>query len=232
MHFRAFREFEDGEMIDGVGYDIIVHRRSIGDLVLPSGRLIACDPLMALDTEPFDLELSPGTYPVHLIIPEMRDERVAAYAVINVRSTEVHRWEVAPLPPRPDTGLLDRPDEHGYSVDSAVGAFLDAESASALLNYHQLVMPEDNDYERHLWGRIHRRRQKGAGWASIDLRSDLQLPFGDGRNLLAFDTGFGDGYYTTYAGFDADDELTSIVTDFEVLDFRFPSFPMGTRSAQ
>ena len=230
MHFRAFRDFEDGEMIDGMGYDIVVHRRSIGELVLPSGRLIACDPLLALDSDPFDLQLQPGSYPVHLIIPEMRDEKVVAYAVLKARSTSVRRWEIAPLTPRPETSLVDPHEENGYSVDSGLGCFLDKETASSLLNYHQLVMPEENDFERHLWGRIHRRRHKGAGWASIDLRSDLQMPFGDGRNLLVFDTGFGDGHYNTYLGFDADDELTSIVTDFEVLDLRFPSFPIGPRS--
>lgn len=230
MHFRAYREFEDGEIIDGVGYDIIVHRRSIGELVLPSGQLVTCDPLMALDSEPFDINLGPGRYPVHLIIPEMRDERQIAYAVITVTHTAVRRWQVAPLPPQQETGLLQLQEENGYSVDNGIGAFLDKDTASALLNYHQLMMPEDNDFERHLWGRIHRRRTRGAGWAIIDLRRDLQLPFGDGRNLVAFDAGVGNGYYTTYLGFDGDDNIASIVTDFEVLDLRFPSFPIGSRS--
>lgn len=227
MSFQAYREFEDGEIIDGIGYDIIVHRRAIGELVLPSGKLIACDPLMALDTEPYDIELSAGSYPVHLIIPEMRDEKLVAYAVITVNGGDVQRWEVAPLPPRPEASVLERhQDEDGYPVDSTLGAFLDRETASALINYHQLVMPEDNDFERHLWGRINRRRHHGVGWATIDLRRDLKLPFGDGRNLVAFDTGFGNGYYTTYLGRNADDEIARIVTDFEVLDLRFPSFPM------
>lgn len=230
MNFRAFREFEDGEIIDGVGYDIIVHRRSIGDLVLPSGRLIACDPLMTLDSEPFDLELAPGSYPAHLIIPEMRDEKLIAYAVLTIRPTDVHRWEIAPLPAGDDNGIFDAGDgDDGYPVQSSLGAFLDRDTASALLSYHQLVMPEDNDFERHLWGRIHRRRRRNVGWATLDLHRDFQLPFRDGRNVLAYDAGFGEGYYTTYVGYDADDEISSIVTDFEVLDLRFPSFPIGPR---
>lgn len=231
MRFRAYREFEDGEIIEGVGYDIIVHRRSIGDLVLPSGRLIACDPVQALDSEPFDFELGPGRYPVHLIIPEMRDEKLIAYAVISARHTDVHRWEVAPMPDRDDASRFGSSgDSDGFHVDSSLAAFLDRDTASALLNYHQLMMPEDNDFERHLWGRIHRRRHRGVGWAVIDLHRDLKLPFGDGRNLLTFDAGFGDGYYTTYLGYDADDQISSIVTDFEVLDLRFPSFPIGSRA--
>lgn len=229
MHFRAFREFDDGEIIGGVGYDIVVHRRSVGELVLPTGKLIACDPLLTLDSEPFEIDLDPGSYPVSLIIPEMRDERLVAYAIIAIRATDVCRWEIATLPPHDDQAFADPLEDNGYSVDSNVGAFLDRESARALINYHQLVMPEDNDFERHLWGRIKRRRQQGAGWASIDLRADLQMPFGDGRNLVVFDAGYGDGHYSTYIGYDADDEVAQIVTDFEVLDFRFPSFAMRPR---
>ncbi len=226
MNFRAFREFQDGEIIGGMGYDIVVHRRTIGELVLPSGQLVACDPLLALDTEPYDIELEPGSYPTHLVIPEMRDEKMVAYAVITVDASDVQRWEVAPLPPPPLASPLGHRDEDGFAVDSGLGAFLDRDTASAIINYHQLMMPEDNDFERHLWGRINRRRRRGVGWATIDLRRDLKLPFGDGRNLLAFDTGFGNGYYTTYLGRNSDDEIARIVTDFEVLDFRFPSFPM------
>ena len=227
MRFRAFREFEDGEMIDGLGYDIVVHRRSLGDLILPSGQLIACDPLLALDSEPFLVDLKPGAYPVHLLIAKLRDEKLVAYSVVSLRSTPVRRWELARLPEREDASLLDRDEESGFHVDSSLGAYLDKETADALVNYHQLVMPEDNDFERHIWGRIHRRRARGVGWAALDLRSDLQLPYGDGRNMLIFDAGFGNGYYSSYVGYDADEEISSIVTDFEVLDLRFPSFPLS-----
>lgn len=227
MRFRAFRDFDDGEMIDGLGYDIVIHRRSLGDLVLPSGQLIACDPLLALDSEPFRLELTPGTFPVHILIAELRDEKSIAYGVVRFKNKRVRRWELALLPDREDSSLFDGDEESGFHVESSLAAYLDKKTADALVNYHQLVMPEDNDFERHIWGRIHRRRAKGAGWATLDLRADLQLPYGDGRNMMVFDAGFGNGYYKSYIGYDADEEVASIVTDFEVLDLRFPSFVIG-----
>ncbi len=228
MRFRSFRDFEDGEIIGGLGFDIILHRRAIGELVLPSGRLLACDPIAALDTEPFSVQLEPGVYPTHLIIAELRDEKRCAYAVVDLLSSDVYRWELATLPAPPDQTIFDKRDEVGYTVDSSLGAFVDGETAADLLNYHQLVMPEDNDFERHIWGRVNKRRRQGVGWASLDLCRDLKLPCTDDRNLLTFDAGFGNGYYETYIGYDSDDEITSVVTDFEVLDLRFPSFPIGT----
>lgn len=229
MRFRSFRDFEDGELIDGLGFDIVIHRRSIGELVLPSGRLLACDPISSLDGDPFEAQLEPGTYQAHLIIAELRDEKSVAYAVIDLQpSSTVRRWELAELPSSTETSIFNGDDEMGFAVDSTLAAFLDAETQAELLNYHQIVMPEDNDYERHIWGRINKRRRTGAGWTTLDLRRDLAIPVADGRNMLLFDAGFGEGYFSTYLGYDQENQLVKIVTDFEVLDLRFPSFAFPT----
>lgn len=229
MRFQAFRDFEDGEMISALGFDIILHRRSLGELSLPSGQLIACDPIHSLDADPFAIQLPPGAYPVHLLIAELRDEKRIAYAVVDLLPTDASRWERADLPALSQDTIFERHDEVGYSSESSLGAFLDAETAAELLNYHQVVMPEENDFERHLWGRIKRQRRKGVGWAALNLRKDLKIPTAEDRNLIAFDAGFGDGYYDTYIGKDRDGKITSIVTDFDVLQLRFPSFPISRR---
>ena len=231
MRFQAFRDFEDGEMISALGFDIVLHRRSLGGLVLPSGRLVAADPIHSLDADPFAIELEPGTYPVHLIIAELRDERRIAYAVVDLLPTDASRWERADLPTLSTDTIFERQDEVGYSSESTLGAFLDAETASDLLNYNQIVMPEENDYERQIWGRIKRQRRKGAGWATLDVRKDLQIHTPDERNIIVFDAGYGDGYYDTYIGQDQDGKITSIVTDFEVLELRFPSFPLRSHGS-
>lgn len=236
MRFHAFRDFEDGTIIDGLGFDIVVHRRSVGTINLPSGQLIACDPLHALDTEPFALNLDPGQYPVHLLVAELRDERRNAYAVVRVGEGPVRRWEPAEMslpaansdqPDAPRPSLLDTLDEDpGYPVDSSLGAFMDATTAGALIDYHQIVMPEDNDFERLLLARLRKRRRAGAGYGTLDLRRDLKLPMPEGLNLIAFDAGFGPGHYPTYVGLSDEGQIVSVVTDFQVLDLRFPSFPL------
>lgn len=229
MRFQAFRDFEDGEMISALGFDIVLHRRSLGELSLPSGELIACDPIHSLDTEPFSVKLEPAKYPVYLIIAELRDEKRVAYAVVDLRSTTVSRWERANLSAPAEATIFERRDEVGFASESSLGAFVDAETAAELLNYHQVMMPEENDFERHLWGRVKRQRRTGVGWAGLNLHKDLKIPTGDDRNLIAFDAGYGDGYYDTYIGRDGDGKITSIVTDFEVLELRFPSFPHAAR---
>ncbi len=226
MRFQSFRDFQDGEFLGALGFDIVIHRRFLSELHLPTGQLVACDPLFSLDTEPFSVSLPKGSHPTHLVIAELRDELRVAYAVVDVGQEEARRWEVAELPPIPGGDPLAPVDEVGYAVDSTLGAFLDAQTASDLMDYQQIVLPEDDDYERHLWGQIRRRRRHGVGFASLELRKDLKIPVPDDRNLLAFDAGFGPGYYPTYLGYDEEGALTRVVTDFDVLDLRFPSFPL------
>lgn len=225
MFFNYFRDFEDGAAISALGYDIIVRRRSIGSLLLTSGKLVACDPLTSLDTEAFTQRFEPGSYPVYVFVAELRDEERAAYAMIRIAPGEAVRWEVGNVQEPSDErrSLLDSPEE-GYSVDSSIGSFMDADTALALIDYKQIVMPEENELERQVRAQVRKRRKRGPGWASIELGSDLKLPYHDQRNLIVFDTGYGPGVYPTYIGRDADDQIVSVVTDFHVLDFRFPSF--------
>jgi hypothetical protein len=42
------------------------------------------------------------------------------------------------------------------------------------------------------------------------------MKFGEG-NLIAFSSGYGDGAYATYAGYNANGELCAVVTDFGVV---------------
>lgn len=225
MFFNYFRDFEDGAIISALGYDIIIRRRSIGTLLLTSGKLVACDPLTSLDSEAFFQRFEPGSYPVHMLIAELRDEERAAYTMIKIADGEAVRWEIANVR-GPETGirsLLDQ-DEEGYSVDSSIGCFMDADTALALIDYKQIMMPEDDELEKIVRAQVRKRRKRGPGYAAIELGRDLNLSFHSEQNLVAFDTGYGPGVYPTYIGRDADNQIVSVVTDFHVLDFRFPSF--------
>ncbi len=226
MFFNYFRDFEDGATISALGYDIIIRRRSIGTLLLTSGKLVACDPLTSLDSESFFQRFAPGNYPVHMFIAELRDEERAAYAMIKITDGEAVRWEIANVhePEEGVRGLLGKDEEEGYSVDSSIGCFMDADTALTLIDYKQIVMPEEDELEKVVRAQVRKRRKRGPGYAAIELGRDLNLAYNGSQNLVAFDTGYGPGVYPTYIGRDADNQIVSVVTDFLVLDFRFPSF--------
>ena len=101
-----------------------------GTLVLPTGKLVAYDPMLIATADgslPFETMLEPGSYPVVLSI---RDGLVAAASVI-VEEATPERWELAL--PRGMKSLVPQKyrvpgEKPGYTfpVDSATSCFVDA----------------------------------------------------------------------------------------------------------
>lgn len=220
----TFRRFDDGDTVAALGFDIVMRRRNAGMLELPSGELVACDPLTFLETEPFDIHIEPGSYPVLLFIAELRDESRLAYAMLEVSREKTVRWQRAYVLDEETHSLLDPPDG-GYPVDSSVGCFMDAHTAGVLMNYTHTVM-EDDEFPRAIHGEMKRHQRQGFSWANLDLRQSLGIHSLEPLNLVSFETGFGAGLYESWVGLDKEGRVTRVVSDFQVLDLHFRSFPM------
>lgn len=230
MRFQRFRDFEDGETVTGLGYDIVIRRRNLGELQMPTGDLVACDPFNGLETEPFDTSFAPGGYSVILFAAELRDEVVIAYAMLVVDSDDPVQWEVATIG-EPSSSRFDVGSGDGYPVDSSLGSFMDAATAKALMDYSHAVLPDDDDYRRTVRRRVRRRLERGYGWANVNLKHDADVPVPESReemNVVVFDAGYGPGLYSTHLGFNEDGDLARVVTDFDVLDFEFQKFPLSS----
>ncbi len=220
MIYSIYRDLADGEFVSALGYDIAIHTRSPGMLNLPTGKLVACDPIVHPTSEAFDVTLPKGDYPVHVVIAELRDEARIAYATIHVKPDAARSWKVATVPGE-DTSLLST-DEHGYTVVSSLGCFMDAQTADRFVDYLEVHYDDEKtDLEKSLDAQERRATNKGVSFAS------MTHEWLEPGNILSFSTGFGEGFYQTYVGKDHDGEISRIVTDFRVLDFRFPSFGWG-----
>lgn len=222
-----FRRFDDGDTVAALGYDIVIRRRNAGMLELPSGELVACDPLTFLETEPFETQIEPGRYPVLLFVAELRDESRLAYAMLEVSRERTVRWQRASVQDEDTTQhTLLRQIDSGYPVDSSVGCFMDAHTAGVLMNYTHTVMDEDDEFPGAVHGEMSRQSRQGIGWANLDLRQSLGVHSGQTLNIITFETGFGPGLYETWIGLDEKGRVTRVVSDFEVLDLHFRTFPI------
>jgi hypothetical protein len=103
-----------------------------------------------------------------------------------------------------DTSTLKQGQFFGYPEDSGTGCFVDAGAAREL----DRKMSAEEGYYEQLTGDMHCTYVHTWSW--------LNTAFGEG-NLVAFSSGDGDGYYATYAGFEADREISVIVTDFSIV---------------
>ena len=178
-----------------------ISTRQLAVLKVPTGRILVADPL----TTSFERPGAPlagtaptGEFPVEVALAHFDggDTRVAC---ARLRFGEVSRpavrWQVAHFegqePPGSDKVV-------GYGVDTAMGCFFDAAAQARVdeaTRQTWLDAAEANEVDTWTW------HAAALGTA----------------NVAMFSTGWGDGFYLSYWGFDAADGLVELVTDFEVL---------------
>ena len=178
---------------------------TIGKIKVVSGHLIACDPLHIDEYGiPFTQVFPTGEFPVQLSIARSNDEGLIAFARIKFNEEPVQKWQFALLKgqePLPVGGA----DIHGFGVDGSVGIFVDKE-AIKFLDIEALT-----NMDTELYKEMDKHYHKTWRYAIYN--------FGQ-HNLASFTTGFGDGRYATYIGFDANGKPCRLLADFGLFDWR------------
>ncbi|PJJ60536.1 DUF4241 domain-containing protein [Hymenobacter chitinivorans] len=179
----------------------------LGNLPVPSGRIIATDPV-AMRTTAFTTEFPHGRFPVELAVARFRGAERVAFARIVFSAKPVARWELALIPGQTPL-LLHDSTYYGYSVDAGTALFIDADFMTGLGNqlnnqstYEQLFI---KSFEPSSPGKFY---PTGFLYAA---QSDT---------LAAFTTGWGDGSYATYVGFDYQNHPCRLLTDFQVISWK------------
>jgi hypothetical protein len=203
-----YAAFAKGGVASSSGTPTTLSTVSAGDLVLPTGRVVATD-IFFVDTEPFARSLPAGRHPVSLLW-STQDPALGgdvAAAMIRVAPGDPVSWELA-LVAGQDPATL-KPDEFfGYGVDSGTGCFASAEALAVL------TAENFDSYAE--------RVQKGMSPSDGVFNStvDLTVDEATGANVIGFRSGYGDGAYPSWFGLDADGEPLVLLTDFGILDAR------------
>jgi hypothetical protein len=179
-----------------------------GRLVMPTGQLVAADPLVFLNDRAFPVGVAPGTYPV--VLARQKDGGDIALALLQVRDTRPVRWEIAVLPG-------EKPGAHFYPVDSGTGAYVDRAVAQTIL------ARQEAELDRQVRGGKQGERKdlldllNESGYAAGP-SGNVCIDSDTGGNLIAFRSGAGDGSYGVYIGYDASGTVSAFVTDFGTID--------------
>jgi hypothetical protein len=176
----------------------------IGELDLPTGEIIACDPLTTgTDWPTLSRKVKPGRYPVSLLEAQ---GRVAA-AILRFRSGTPVRWELATLPGQ-DTSTLEGDQVFGYPVDTGLGSFMDKKAMVLMSEQQDKLETEQNYYDDVL----------AVEFESNQDRLMHHPVAGNPLNIAMFSSGWGDGIYPSFWGLNAAGEPLLLMTDFEVLE--------------
>lgn len=196
--WQAFKE--DIQFEDPLLGTITLRQRKLGDLVLSTGQVVSCDPLVYPETRPFNVTLPPGRYSV--LVSEAwfasNHDRRIAYALLQIGAQEPTRWELATLAGQ-DINSLEEGQFFCYPVDAGTACFMDVDAAAGL----QRRLDADHDYADSLI-------QTLCSHAEVNVTLN---PY-TGANAIIFPSGWGDGFYASYWGYDAEGNRVCLVTDF------------------
>ncbi|TYP73269.1 DUF4241 domain-containing protein [Paenibacillus methanolicus] len=182
------------------------------DLYIPTGTIVATDPVVSMERSGFKRQTPIGTFPVYLYFDHQYD-RVAC-AELRFSEEEVHTWEMALLPEQEMKELQDG-EAYGYLVDSGYGCFMDADSAKSMIQHEQLLEKQlGHDfisyYDNFLSDLL---ETKDGNLDYGEIVPDPQKP----HNVALFSSGWGDGFYVSYFGLNKEGEVVRLVTDFGVI---------------
>src|SRR5262249_16612407 len=192
---------------------IAVQQMDVGDLVMPSGNLIACDPTSLYweqDRVPFDRMCPTGRHRVLLCISNSEDRTFSGLvccAKVCFTFQKPASWEMALLPGQ-DKATLPYGHFFGYGVDAGMGCFIDGKMAQGL-SKDAIDRALDEIHNSLYSSKARAKSRKYGVGVLVDQSAET--------NIVAFSSGYGDGAYVSYWGIDASGQLCCLVTDFGVL---------------
>lgn len=201
------RATSDGTRVEQVPFKAI----EAGMLKLPSGRIVAADPFIGLtDTKPFTQAVPAGTFPVRLAVGAFPAGGMrVTFARVDFKVAPVARWTMAVTADQ-DLATLKRGYIFGYGVDAGTGAFFDERAGKAAA--------EILEADETAWEAWQTDGEANGAQAVGPYSFLLDLPLGP-ANAIMFHSGWGDGYYASWFGYDAQGNVVALVTDFATIDW-------------
>lgn len=187
----------------------------IGEVHFPTGRVFACDPLVELeDAQPYLQAVPAGTYPVKIcVVPsEAYGDRYACVKV-TVSGRRPVRYELGMVGDEDLEQELEDGEYYGFCVDAGMGCIADVRTQEAFSRYWRQRLAEDEDIDPYNdlfcdlleenGRKFPRYQREGGDWLN------WTVP-GTGCNLPIFASGWGDGVYPCYFGYDGEGQVCGL----------------------
>lgn len=194
---------------------------SIGAIEIPTGEILVRDPLVYLnelsEIRPYFKKVPTGKYEVK-ICAVISEEDCARYALVKIDFTKENplRYEEALI----GTENLDEFGEgeyFGFNVDAGLATIIDEKVAESYIEFQNKWKKENpdkniyDDYFAKIFKKSYEENPKyqrsGGDWINWTIpNTNYQVPM--------FQSGFGDGTYPVYFGYDKNDEICQLVIEF------------------
>ncbi|MFT3933904.1 MAG: DUF4241 domain-containing protein [Chitinophagaceae bacterium] len=178
---------------------------TIGNLKINEGKIVACDPFFYVNDLPYAADFPKGEFPVQLAVAKINDDERVGFARIKFSDKTPVRWELALTEDQSLDDLKNENQIFGYGADGGTGGFMEPAGATAFTK-----ILEDNSDNYQLYADEMQKNYKNT-WSWLLWEQDANM-------VAMFSTGWGDGFYATYIGYDANNGICRLVTDFVVIE--------------
>ena len=202
------------EQIGKMEVDIL----DIGEVNLPTEEIIACDPLVELGEAKTYIQKTPiGKFPVKIAVA-LSEEYGNRYACVKVEFNKNKPivYELAVTGNEKEMDEATEDNFYGFGVDAGMGCVADKKAQYEYSVYWNQLEQEgaDNPYDdlfedllSESFKRFPKYQRDCGDWANFTIpNSDLNIPI--------FASGWGDGYYPCYFGYDEKGELSGFYIHF------------------
>jgi len=183
---------------ESVDINCIFYNYNAGELLVESGKLLAGDPVTMHHTLPFKNNFPIGRFPVQLAMAKMKNDERVAFSRVLFSDSLVVKWEYALLPGQSQIPLMDTMF-YCYGVDTGTGVFIDSIANNSAKHF------DPNTWEHIIIELARKNDYKGHSYSF------------ENHNLITFSTGYGDGCYATYVGYNEQNEICQLLTDFGLI---------------
>lgn len=200
-------EYQGTVRIETIAFRVV----EAGAVKLPSGRICAADPFVSItDAKPFKQVTATGTFPVRLAVANFPSGGYrVAFARVDFKQVPIARWSMAAIEGQ-DIATLKADEIFGYGVDAGTGSFFDPAAGKAAAEL--LKSDEDTWQAWQTEGEANGPKVVGPYFFL------LNQPLGE-ANAIMFGSGWGDGFYAPWFGYDADGNVAALVTDFQTIEW-------------
>ena len=191
----------------------------IGEVNLPTGEILACDPLVELGEAKIYIQKTPvGKFPLKIavVLSEDYGDRYACVKVEFSKNKPVV-YELAVTGNEEEMDEAKEDEYYGFGVDTGMGCVADKKTQDEYVKYWKKLEEEegaDNPYDdifeellEESFKKSPKYQRDCGDWANFIIpNSDLNIP--------VFASGWGDGYYPCYFGYDEKGELCGFYIHF------------------
>ncbi len=191
----------------------------IGKVYFPTGKIFACDPLIELeDSLPFIQTIPVGTYPIKIcVVPSDEYGDRYACAKLEISSEKPIRYEMGMVGNENLDEELEDDEYFGFCVDAGMACIADIQNQTKFKEYWAQRLEKDLDIDPYndLFcdlleenAKLYPKYQRSCGdWLNRTIpNTDCDIPI--------FASGWGDGYYPVFFGFDKDNKVCAVYVLF------------------